>query len=181
MYNVLPLHWSFMRLKRLAPGTILVFSGLLCIAGPAAAQSRGVFRASTGSTGTPAVETKPQPQIIVHPGNDYRHPGTVFRRQPVAYTLVPAVLMSDGSVYANFGFGYEPVHRSCSGAVLVGQPTVVAGNGVVLNAPAPTYTQPVPNQQTASQQMVSSNRTASSQYSACYSRDPYGRVQVYRF
>jgi hypothetical protein len=176
-----------MRLKRLAPGTIFLVFGVLTLPTPAAAQlSGGEWRLPATSTGQRAVETKPQPQIIVQRRHDSRYPETVFRRQPMAYTLVPAMVMSDGSVYANFGYGFEPVYRSCSGGVVVGQPTtVVAGNGVVLNPQAPTYTQPVPNQQTASQQMLSVNRTGQAvnrtQYASCYSRDPYGRVSVYRF
>src|SRR5688500_16359245 len=80
-----------------------------------------------------------------------------FPSQPVALSLVPAILMSDGRVFANFGFGFEPVLRPCSGAVVAGQRRVIGSNGVVLFHPtAPTYTQPVPNQQTASQQMVQS-------------------------
>lgn len=124
------------------------------------------------------------------------HPQTVFRRHPGAYNpyypapthvLVPAVITADGRIFANFGGGYEPVYRSCySNAVVVGQPAVIGANGVVLSpAQPPTYTQPVPNQQTASQQLLPSNQhnrvVVSNATQACYSRDPYGRVLVYRF
>jgi hypothetical protein len=53
----------------------------------------------------------------------------------VPIAIVPAVLMSDGSIFANFGFGFEPVVRVCSGGARMG--AVIASNGVVLQqAPA---------------------------------------------
>ncbi|HET7666101.1 MAG TPA: hypothetical protein VFK56_08540 [Mycobacterium sp.] len=128
---------------------------------------------------------KPQPQVIVVQPSAHRgHPRrTVFPRQS-SVIWVPAVVTSDGRVFANFGAGFEPVYRSCASAVVVGQPTVVAGNGVVLSPQAPTYTQPVPNQQTASQQIAAGNRaqgTVVPGYSTCFSPHSSGGVIVYRF
>lgn len=160
--------------------------GWLAAAGAAHAQSGGVFRLSPELNGTRAVEARKQPVVVVVSEQRVRQPH-VFPRYPVAATLVPAILMSDGSVFANFGFGYEPVYRSCSGAVVVGEPTVVAGNGVVLSQQQrPTYTQPVPNQQTASQQLAQSNLSrpvvvSGAAQASCFSRDGAGRVFVYRF
>ncbi len=177
-----------MRAKRLDLRSILVAAlGWMVAAGAAQAQqSGGVWRLSPEPNGTRAVEARKEPVVVVVPEQRYRQPH-VFPRYPVAATLVPAILMSDGSVLANFGFGYEPVYRSCSGAVVVGEPTVVAGNGVVLSQQQrPTYTQPVPNQQTASQQLAQSNLSrqvlvSGAAQSSCFSRDGAGRVFVYRF
>ena len=127
------MHWSFMDAKRLATGLrlIAVLAGLT-IGREAAAQHAP--RAG--------VEARPAPAVTSNP--------TVFS-QPVTVSLVPMVLMSDGTIFANFGFGFERVSRPCSNTLVVGQPTVVASNGVVLSQPQqPTYTQPVPNQQSQS-------------------------------
>ena len=101
--------------------------------------------------------------------------------------LIPAILMSDGTVLADFGFGYEPVTRACGNAVVMSTPQVFAGNGVVLSpgSTTVTYTQPVPNQATPSQQNLPSAQsrypilTAVSQ-SACFTRDAQGRFFVAR-
>jgi hypothetical protein len=161
----------------------------------AAAQSRaGTFRASPPPSGSRrATEAqRPQPQVVVVPSS----PGTgfggvtnqpVFPRQPVAFTLIPAILMSDGTVMADFGFGFEPVTRACGNAVVMSTPTVFAGNGVILSrgTTTVTYTQPVPNQITPSQQNLPSAQsrfpilTAASQ-TACFTRDAQGRFFVAR-
>lgn len=185
-----------MRLKKLAPGTVLLALGLVGLADTASAQlSGGQWRLppAGGSAAPRGVEARPQATVFHPQGN----PQTVFRRHPGAYnpyypaatyTLVPAIITADGRIFANFGGGYEPVYRSCYGnAVVVGQPAVVGANGVVLSpAQPPTYTQPVPNQQTASQQLLPSNQhnrvvVSSAAQASCYGRDPYGRVLVYRF
>lgn len=106
---------------------------------------------------------------------------TTSYRVPIA--VVPAVLMSDGSIFANFGFGYEPVIRACGGARMG---PVIGSNGVILQqAPRPMYTQPVPNQMTPSQLMLSGVRVHYAIVSdmgrlACFNRDGSGLVYVYR-
>ncbi|HEU4993780.1 MAG TPA: hypothetical protein VFT29_03140 [Gemmatimonadaceae bacterium] len=134
---------------------------------------------------------------------------TLVPSRPVSLVLLPAILMSDGTVIANFGLGFEPVRRACDAAVLiVGTPTVVAGNGVVVSSGSrtvagsngvvltagngvvlgqgnvPTFTQPVPNQITPSQQLPSSQApfqvlTTFSQTS-CFTRDGTGQFVVVR-
>jgi hypothetical protein len=155
----------------------------------AAAQS-GTWRA-TGSQARPRVAAEaPRPQtiIVVAPTAQYQPVYGNPYAYPVAYTVLPAVVMSDGSIWADFGYGYVPVSRACAVAstALNTQPTVFAGNGVVLSGP-PTYMQPAPAQPTASQQMISSGQTTgqtnvqiSAAQSACYSRDANGRVFVIR-
>ena len=156
----------------------------------ASAQARaGTFRASPPPASRRATEApRPQPTVVVVPqapaGSFINRPLFV---QPVAFTLIPAIFLSDGTVLADFGFGYEPVTRACGNAVVMSTPTVFAGNGVVLTpgTTTVTYTQPVPNQQTASQQNLPSAQsrfpilTAASQ-TACFTRDAQGRFFVVR-
>ena len=182
-----------MRAKRLDHRA--VFVALALVLGPvvASAQYDGkAFRLPPGgsSGGTRGVvQSTSQPQVIfVQPG--IRHRGgfpqrtTVFPRQS-SVIWVPAVVTSDGRVFANFGYGFEPVYRSCAGGVVVGQPSVVAGNGVVLSSQAATYTQPVPNQLTSSQQMAAGmhlqTTVVAPAYSTCFSSHSSGGVIVYRF
>jgi hypothetical protein len=67
----------------------------------------------------------------------------------VPIIVVPAVLLIDGGIFANFGFGYEPIVRVCGGSATQG--AVIASNGVVLHpAPASSYTVPVENRLTRS-------------------------------
>ena len=108
---------------------------------------------------------------------------------PVAFTLLPAVIMSDGRVFADFGFGYEPVSRPCAPA-FVAAPTfstspipVVAGNGIVLSSGTPRMQPPprlTPNSPSAvppahaAQQVV----VASARADACFRHEPAGHVVV---
>lgn len=198
------MHWSFMTAKRLDSRAFFFAAGLL-LAVPAvgaAQQAGGVWRLPEGSgRATTGVQPAPQPQVVIVQPQPNAQRATVFRRRasyghspygqlPYGATVIPAVLLQNGQVYADFGHGFEPVYRSCSaGSVVVsGQPTVIGSNGVVLSpAPPPTYTQPVPNQQTPSQQMAA--RTTGAQrvvvsgaaQSACYNRDGAGRLFVVRF
>lgn len=182
-----------MRAKRLDHRAVLVAMTLLVAPAAVSAQYDGkAFRLPPGGGSAGArgvVQPKTQPQVIVvqptvHPGRVYPHRTTVFRRQS-SVIWVPAIVTNDGRVFANFGYGYEQVYRSCSGAVVVGQPAVIAGNGAVLTPQAPTYTQPVPNQQTASQLMAAGRHPQTTlvapAYSTCFSPHASGGVIVYRF
>jgi hypothetical protein len=136
-----------------------------------------------GRTDVATPPKEPAPTIFLQPGLGQ----SVFVRQPVAFVLIPAILMSDGTVLANFGMGFEQVSRACGGNVVVSsqmsQPTVIASNGVVLSGP--TIPQTAPSQMTASQQMIRSQQqrfpilTSASQTS-CFSRDQAGRFFVVR-
>lgn len=175
-----------MNVKRLAhtqklPAILLALS--LTSAGAEAQLSDGQWRRpSQGGAARKGVEA--QPAVTVAPADPLRNE-TVFRRRPVAVSLVPAVLMSDGSVFADFGFGFEQVLRSCSNSLVVGELTVIGSNGVVLSQPAaPSHMQPVPNHPTASQQNLSTARrtgpTSAPAQLACFNRDAAGRVFVFR-
>src|ERR1044072_1520375 len=101
--------------KRLAGELMLVAAAVILGSGTAKAQRIGF-------------ETRPQTTTtVITSGSPVA--------QPVAVTFVPVVLMSDGSVFANFGFGWEPVARPCAATVVVGEPTVIASNGHVLSRP----------------------------------------------
>lgn len=109
----------------------------------------------------------------------------VQTNQLVLVNQVPSILLSDGTVLANFGSGFEQVHSCATVVVIAGEPRVVAGNGRVLSRPAaPTYTQPVPNQITASQQLSSYTRAfggSNAAQASCFTRDAVGRVFVNQF
>lgn len=168
------------------------------LSGVAAAQAKATptkattFRAQPPASGSRIATETPHPQqtteiIRSAPGFNQPFNQSVFPRQPVAFTLIPAILMSDGTVLADFGFGFEPVTRACGNSVVLSTPQVIAGNGVVLSrgSTTVTYTQPVPNQATPSQQNLPSAQTrfpiltAASQ-SACFMRDAQGRLFVAR-
>ena len=179
-----------MRAKRLDHPAILVVMTLLIGPTAASAQYDGkVFRlppAASAGTARGVVQKPAQPQVIVvQPSAHHRraHRTTAFPRQS-SVIWVPAVVTNDGRVFANFGYGFEQVFRSCSSAVVVGQPSVIAGNGVVLSSQAPTYTQPVPNQQTASQQLAAGTQQTTvlaAAHSTCFSPHSSGGGIVYRF
>ena len=166
-----------MRLKRLDPGTALV--ALLLAAAPLGAQSGGKFSLPAQGTVRQGVEARPPQTVVVDQNYYYRNPS--YPVQPVQFILVPALLMSDGSIFANFGFGYEPVVRTCY-AVSTAPVQRIGANGVALhNSNAMPYTPPVPNQMTASQQMIANGtRLSAPAQLACFTRDAAGRVFVYR-
>lgn len=166
-------------MKRLDIGTALVFA--LVAAAPAGAQQGGKFSLPAQGATRQGVEVRPQTQVVyVDPYGNPSYPQQAPR--PVQFTLIPAVLMSDGSIFANFGFGYEPVVRTCSAVVVGGQPQRIGAGGVSLSqSNAMPYTPPVPNQSTASQQMIANGQRLSGPAQlACFTRDAAGRVFVYR-
>ena len=156
-------------------GVALAFSLAATVEG----QSRGTFAISPQpNRPRKGVEVKPAPVPTADP--------FFLPAQPVAFNLVPAILMSDGTVWANFGFGFEPVVRSC-GSVVVTQPAVMAGNGALITQPAaPTYMQPAPVQKTASQQVIAASQNGATVQTSrvaqlsCFGRDASGRVFVLR-
>lgn len=91
----------------------------------------------------------------------------IMPSQPVQFSLVPTVVMSDGRVYSNYGNGYQQVVAcgpaavgpyAAYGGAVYGSPTVVhQGGSIQPMSNPPIMTQPVPNQQTRSQQMVGVN------------------------
>lgn len=84
----------------------------------------------------------------------------VAPRQPVQFTYVPTIVMSDGTVYGNYGYGYQQV-VTCGPAAVTPYAVYGTGTGVmysgtgsgVVSGALPS----APNQQTRSQQMVAQN------------------------
>lgn len=146
--------------------------------GGAEGQNSGrVFRpAQTGTrqASPPIRQALPAPATPAYPS------GLAYPRYPVAYTALPAIVMSDGSIYANLGNGYVPVRQACAPL------RVVNGNDLLYSgATLLTYMQPAPAQATASQLNLPSaqaQRAAAQQQvrSACYRMNPYGPVVVVR-
>ena len=145
---------------------------LALMAGDASAQTpRGTFtlRNSNGGRRVVVQDPAPEPAQQVYP---------VYPSFPVAYTLLPAIVMSDGSVFANFGYGYVQVSRACG----VSTPRVLDGRGFQTS---PRGLQPAPSEPTASEQnlpSVQARRRAAERaaHGACYGQDSYGRVVVIR-
>jgi hypothetical protein len=178
------MHWSFIAMKRLTRSASVVAVALgLTAVGVAVAGAQmvnGVAQPPQKSgSSRQGIMVTPAPTPRAAPAANPSYPESLFPPitvqpvRPVQFTLVPAILMSDGSILANFGFGYEPVVRSCASAapvvVVGGTPQKVAGNGVVIpNRGAPS--------QSARPQIVLSGAAQA----ACFTRDNFGRVFVYR-
>lgn len=153
----------------------------------AAAQTNGTWRVSP-EPNRRAYEAPPkprEPEFGSSPnqlGGGMGGVGQRVFRQPVAFVMIPAILMSDGTVLANFGMGFEPVRRSCGGTVVVtAPPTVVGSGGRVISRPSspPGPSRAASPTQPAPQQIRYPILTAASQ-SACYANDGQGRFFVVR-
>ena len=155
---------------------------VLLVSTPAegSAQRRGSFRLPSRPAGQqattpeqpnalPPAPPAPTPIVVVVPGQAGSLLNPVYR---VPIVVVPAARLFDGSIFANFGFGYEPIFASCGGTARMG--AVVAANGVVLDpAPAPNYTL-APSQLTRTHLL----QTGLPVYDVVVS--DYGRVACYR-
>jgi hypothetical protein len=148
--------------------------------------------AAAGGANIAAIAPAPQPVYGVQSNNFYVPPGMAL------YGNLPVVVLPDGRVFADFGRGYEQVIRSCASVVNtygvvqpspVAQPTVVQPtiSQPTIAQPMP-YTPPVPNQQTASQQMlpqeanaqVLASQSALVNSQACWTGNGRGLVYVAR-
>lgn len=117
------------------------------------------------------VDTRNTNQVFNLPYPQYRN----FVPQPVAYTVMPAQVLADGTVLADFGLGFEPVRRYCGDQF------------IVVSAPPATNvnpkTQPAPNQATQSMRNATADqfpaRTSAAQ-GACFALDSQGRYFVIR-
>ena len=117
---------------------------------------------------------------------------------------VPVVTLTDGRVFANFGNGFEQIVRNCSALVtfvnpqviqpavvqpVVVQPVVLAPSTTVATQPIPPipYTQPWPNQATASQEMLAAagqqaliSQSTVINSTTCFSGNGQGQVFIAR-
>lgn len=163
----------------------------------ASAQSRRVAPRA-GPIGGMASPPPPSVPRIQQPpyGSQYDHVpyGSEQYGSPVIGS-VPVALMPDGRIYADFGYGYEPVIRSCAAATSA----IQVSPAPQYSPPAyttPTYTLPSyapPTHQQPSGMQSMSSPTAYGQRSAmrlrtsanpvipsCWVTDAYGRVVVVR-
>jgi len=162
-------------LKRSILISAMVATGLAAGVVNLGAQTNGTWRASPEPNRRVGIEAPPKPREPEFGSNGFGQP--VFNAQPVAIVLIPAILMSDGTILANFGLGFEPVRRSCGGTMVVNdRPTVVSDGGRELARP--TYTLPVPNEVQNSQTRYPILTSASQ--TSCFSRDGAGRYFVVR-
>lgn len=150
----------------------------LALAGMAGAQSQPL-RLPEGQSARPTVRVTLGSQPL------YRNVPTTYPAYhsypayPVAVMYLPAVLMSDGSVYADFGWGYRPVRRACR-------------QSRVIDARAAHYsrnTQPAPAQRSASAEALSAVRAQReaemraaemNAANACWTRSAQGGYVVVR-
>ena len=177
-------------LKDTRYAVVVAAAAAVLFAGRAEGQSRGRF-----------TMPKAKPRLVVqkpaasHAPVSPRYPAYPVRPvYPVAFTLLPAVILSDGRIYADFGYGYEPVSRACAPVYSKtgtlgasgGGIRVVGANGMVLSGgntqpaprigPAPRMA-PHPNQPSDAQQ-VRPGTVASAAHSSCYRQEPTGTVVV---
>jgi hypothetical protein len=177
--------WSFMAMKRFSRFSRMLALAVVASASLAAAATAQLVNgrwqpppknATSGKQGV-IVERPATPQPGLVPNPTAPIPGNpsypLQPVQPVQFTLVPAVIMSDGSIFANFGFGFEPVLRSCVSNVVVvgGQPQRIGSNGARI--PNHGASQP----QTSQLQTV---RLSPAAQTGCFTRDNLGRVFVYK-
>lgn len=79
--------------------------------------------APQGTSVKPQRGTSPKPRVEEP---DPRYPSNpLYSPTPIGFTYIPAIMMSDGSVWANFGHGYVQVHTACArpGRVIDGRGT----------------------------------------------------------
>ena len=129
----------------------------------------------------PRVDHDAERRVAVVPSQAGSLLNPVYR---VPVIVVPAVLLLDGSIFANFGFGFEPIFHTCAAVASVG--AVVAANGVVLaQAPASSQSAHVTSQLTRAQLLQTGVAVHSTVVSdlgrlACFNRDGSGLVSVFR-
>lgn len=94
---------------------------------PRGQTARQVVKATT----RPEAQRAPDPRYPANPLYPaHPFPAHRGRAYPVAVTWIPAILMSDGTVWADFGNGYVRVQRSCR------EPRVIDSRGMPKPKPA---------------------------------------------
>lgn len=142
-------------------------------------------------------------QPVVYPGQ-YGSPyySAPYPAAPVVASI-PVVLMPDGRIFADFGYGYEPVLRSCAAAAVTyaappaqySPPNYATPSYSVPSYDTPAFSQPAPAQPTAADQMLAGMQraqqpaqasptpvrtTSAPVIASCWATDAYGRVMVVR-
>jgi len=181
-----------MRVSQAVLATVLIAGTVVS----ASAQSRRTTPRA-GPIGGMAPPPPPSHRQIQQPpyGSQYDHvPYASAQYGSPIVGSVPVVLMPDGRIYADFGYGYEPVIRSCT----VSAPVAYAAPPAQYSPPAyatptynvpsynpPAYNQPAATSSTSSQMggQVASRRLRNSTdpvTPACWLTDAYGRAVVLR-
>jgi hypothetical protein len=166
----------------LAGLALLVLDGSRALAQNSNGQWRLPNRAAGGgrqATLKPRVDHDDDRRVVIVPSQAGSLLNPVYR---VPVIVVPAVLLVDGSVFANFGFGFEPVFNTCAVVAPVG--AVVGANGVVLQR-APASSHSTTSQMTRAQLLqtgVTVHNVVVSDLGrlACFNRDGSGLVSVFR-
>ena len=146
---------------RFAAFSAMLLAGLAGVVHAQARRDRHVVGGGRVATIAPA----PAPVVIVAPGaffGGFSSAVAPFGFFPAA-TMVqnfPVVILPNGSVFANFGFGFEQVVRACAvngigvtTNAIVGVPTTVSTIAQPIPV-QPQVIQPAPVQQTASEQQL---------------------------
>jgi hypothetical protein len=92
---------------------ILVLAAVVLIGGAATAGAQQYpLRLPQGTSTQPQRGTSPKPRVEEP---DPQYPANpLYPAHPVAFTYIPAIMMSDGTVWANFGYGYVQVRNACA-------------------------------------------------------------------
>jgi hypothetical protein len=91
----------------------LLLAAVVLIGGAATAGAQQYpLRLPEGSAAKPQRATSAKPKVEepdpLYPSNPLYSP------TPIGFTYIPAILMSDGTVWANFGNGYVQVRNACA-------------------------------------------------------------------
>jgi hypothetical protein len=115
------------------------------------------------------IAAAPVPVVVVAPPRHRYYGGYGYAYGAAAYSYfpnaglvqnIPVFMLQDGRVFANFGYGFESVVRTCAptsfGPAVTNYGTVTTiGSTIVQPSPVqPVVTQPAPAQRTASEQML---------------------------
>lgn len=93
----------------------------LALAGGVAEAQQYPLRLPQGTSAQPQRGTSAPERVREEPLQPNPPVGPLY---PVAFTYIPAILMSDGTVWANFGYGYVQVRTACR------EPRVIDGRGM---------------------------------------------------
>ncbi|HEU4787441.1 MAG TPA: hypothetical protein VFS57_08540 [Gemmatimonadaceae bacterium] len=105
--------------------SLAMLSGLMLVPCALAAQRTG--SAAAGQVAGIAAPVVRAERIVAPPPGSFLIGG------------VPVVVLSDGRMFADFGYGYEPITRGCGGAVLFVQSAAIPVQPAVVQ---PTVAQP---------------------------------------
>jgi len=168
---------------------VVIASALAFVAAPPATAQlvNGKWQAPAKSGGTAAAAPRQGTEVRRDAGAATASNGTIGTVVPVR--VIHAVLMSDGSVMADFGAGLELVQRACPQSMLQSPLRIIGAPPGTQPQPAPGLQpapgmQPAPALQTESQKMLPSAQQVAAAHSAaqasCHLRDQQGHTFAVR-